>query len=104
MDDGKLFLGQREGDGFLLGGIQARVAERQRLCGRGQWDSVRLWLGTAGDCSRQTEPVEGSTARGGSEPPWSQPGDTGATCWVSHQERKWQTTDHRPNAAGRLLP
>lgn len=67
-------------------------------------DSVRLWLGAAGDCSGQTELVEGRAARGARNLPGSQPGDTGATCRVSHQDRKWQTTDHRPNAAGRLLP
>lgn len=67
MDDGQLFLGQREGDRFLLGGIQGSVTEQRWLCGRG--DSVRLRLAAPGASSWQTALTEGRAAHGAPGPP-----------------------------------
>lgn len=44
MDDGQFFLGQRKRNRLLLGGVQGRVEEGRRPCGRG--DRVRLALWT----------------------------------------------------------
>lgn len=52
MDDGQFFLGQRKRNRLLLGGVQGRVEEGRRPCGRGDRVRPALWTLTSTGGSR----------------------------------------------------
>lgn len=103
MDDGKFLLGQRKGDGFLLGGVQGGVTERRRLCGRG--NTVRL--------GPRTPPARPPCGRRGWKEartsllglPGHQPVNTEPTCFVSRSFLPEQeAAGCGPRAPTSLLP